>query len=58
MENVALAPVGDPEEINHVGLGGNHDWLCCKVENNRFEGAGGPASLIRICDVFMNWARR
>ena len=50
-------PMGDAAcgAINHVGLDGDQDWLQCKVENNRFDGAGGPSSLLRICDVFMDW---
>jgi hypothetical protein len=44
-------------QINHFGLEGDQDWLQCKVENNRFEGAGGPLSLLLICDAFMNWVK-
>ena len=50
MEDIAFGA------INHVGLDGNQDWLNCKIEGNCFKGAGGPLSLLRICDAFMNWA--
>ena len=42
-------------EINHAGLEGNQEWLHCKVEGNRFVGAGGPTSLLQVCEVFKSW---
>lgn len=54
-ENRQMREVGDSSNINHVGLEGSHDWLHCMVERNRFVGAGGPTSLVPICDVFRKW---
>ena len=34
----------------------NGGWLDCRVVNKSFIGAGGHGSLLRICDVFMDWA--
>jgi hypothetical protein len=42
-------------EINNNGMEGIHDWLRCNVDSDLFVGAGGPASLPAICDVFRNW---
>lgn len=55
LERAKMPPV-KTGEINHVGLEGDHTWLDCKVENKQFDGAGGPASLLRIIDVFREWA--
>jgi len=41
--------------VNHSGIDGKNEWMDCKTENNQFVGAGGPTSLIQICEVFMNW---
>src|SRR5579885_2459995 len=30
-------------------------WLNCRIENESFIGAGGPFSLLSICDVFREW---
>lgn len=54
-EGKQMEPVGDDSQINHIGIEGNHSWLDCKVEGNRFIGAGGPGSLRTICEVFQKW---
>lgn len=36
----------------------SHDWICCRVENNQFQGFGGPLSLERILEVFMAWSNQ
>jgi hypothetical protein len=45
-------------EINHSGISGNHDWIDCQVQDGRFLGAGGPFALLKICEVFQQWAER
>ena len=32
-----------------------HDWFCCRVEQGKFLGDGGPLNLGDIIDVFRNW---
>ena len=32
------------------------DWMVCRVQDNRFEGFGGPLSLRRILTTFLDWA--
>jgi hypothetical protein len=34
------------------------DWLMCRVQNNTFEGAGGPRQLAEIIETFLNWAEQ
>lgn len=48
--------VGHEAGINHAGLSEVQEWLYCKVENDRFIGAGGPRMLLRIVEVFRTWA--
>jgi hypothetical protein len=57
LEDAAMEPIGQLEDINHQGLEGNQDWMVCKVEGSRFVGAGGPLSLVPICEVFRTWVR-
>jgi hypothetical protein len=45
-------------ETNHIGIHGKQDWLNCKRESDRFVGAGGPTSLLQICDAFRLWVER
>jgi len=33
------------------------DWLCCKVQDNVFDGAGGPEKLEEMMEVFLDWAK-
>lgn len=33
------------------------EWMDCKVENDVFQGAGGPHMLGAIIEVFMRWVR-
>jgi hypothetical protein len=54
LQDVAMQEVV-VSEVNHSGLEGDQNWLHCKVEDSCFVGAGGPASLIEICEVFKNW---
>jgi hypothetical protein len=50
-----MQEVGQPSQVNHHGVRGDHDWLHCKIEEGFFIGAGGPLSLFRICDAFRDW---
>jgi len=56
MQGVTLPEVGGT--VDHSGPKGTQDWLNCKVEDDRFIGAGGPLSLFLICDVFRNWVEQ
>lgn len=38
-------------EINN----GDDDWLFCKVENGKFQGAGDPNKLKKIIEIFVEW---
>ena len=55
MQGVSMPEVRNPGEINHAGVRGRQDWLHCKVEGNCFVGAGGPFSLVSICETFKSW---
>ena len=33
------------------------DWIVCKVEKQRFQGAGGPSKLEEIIVTFLTWAK-
>ena len=33
------------------------DWLHCKIDGNKFIGAGGPFNLDEILRVFLDWAK-
>ncbi len=33
-----------------------HDWLQCRVENDLFQGRGGPKNLTEMLTTFRNWA--
>lgn len=56
LQNLSMEEIARGE-VNHAGVDGAQDWLQCKVENSRFVGAGGPLSLVQICDVFMRWVQ-
>lgn len=45
-------------EINHEGIRGKQEWLQCKLEGDRFVGAGGPTSLLLICETFKLWVEQ
>jgi hypothetical protein len=32
------------------------EWIFCKVDGNKFSGAGGPLKLEEIINIFLNWA--
>ena len=34
------------------------DWIDCRVEGDRFRGAGGPRNLLEILRVFREWVVR
>ena len=55
LQNTAMEEVGDASQINHAGLEGNHNWLHCRIQDNRYLGAGGSSSLLAICEVFRKW---
>ena len=58
LESKTMVEVGQLSHVNHQGTEGKKDWLNCKVENDVFIGAGGPFSLIQICDVFRAWVEK
>ncbi|SFS45688.1 immunity 53 family protein [Marininema halotolerans] len=33
-----------------------HDWVLCKVRENKFIGSGGPLNLDEVISVFRKWA--
>lgn len=33
-------------------------WLNCKVENNKFDGAGDPTKLEEIIKIFLEWVEK
>ena len=48
------------EEISE-GINKSHhpisdDWIHCRLDNNKFDGAGDPIKLERIISVFLDWA--
>ena len=45
----------DFEDINNIES--ESEWIVCKVENNKFIGAGGPHNLNEILSIFINWAK-
>ncbi|MCD6023228.1 MAG: hypothetical protein K0Q91_144 [Fibrobacteria bacterium] len=32
------------------------DWISCKVEDEKFQGTGGPGNLEEILSLFLEWA--
>jgi hypothetical protein len=43
------------EKINNTES--ESEWIVCKVENNKFIGAGGPQKLNRIINIFIDWVK-
>ena len=35
-----------------------HDWVVCRLAENKFEGNGGPQNLKEILDIFLAWTER
>jgi hypothetical protein len=35
----------------------SEDWMVCKVEEQRFKGAGGPNKLEELIATFIEWAK-
>ena len=58
LHSVMMKEVGQLSQVNHSGIEGHQDWLNCRVEAGFFVGAGGPFSLLSICDVFRNWVEK
>ena len=58
LQDATMNEVGTLQEINHWGMEGKHNWLYCKVENACFVGAGGPSSLLAICEMFRKWVEK
>lgn len=56
LEGRSMEEVGEEGQINHAGVSGAQDWIHCRVEDDCFIGAGGPTSLLLICDTFRKWA--
>ena len=34
------------------------DWVSCKVESAKFQGAGGASNLAEILGIFLDWAEQ
>ncbi len=34
------------------------DWVSCKVEGAKFQGAGGASNLVEILGIFLDWAEQ
>jgi hypothetical protein len=47
---------GKTMERVHVDYEHATDWLTCWVEDDTFQGTGGPLQLQRMIDVFRRWA--
>ena len=45
----------DFEKINNTES--ESEWIVCKVENNKFIGAGGPQKLNGIINIFIDWVK-
>ena len=45
----------DFDEINNTAS--ESEWIVCKVENNKFIGAGGPHKLDEILNIFIDWVK-
>ena len=43
------------KEINNTES--ESEWIVCKVENNKFIGAGGPHKLNEILNIFIDWVK-
>ena len=55
LQDKAFTPVvlgAIAEDLNQ-----DEDWIVCKVEKQRFHGAGGPAKLEEIIATFLRWAK-
>jgi hypothetical protein len=44
------------EKINNAES--ESKWIVCKVENNKFIGAGGPQQLTEVLNIFIDWVER
>jgi immunity protein 53 of polymorphic toxin system len=58
LQSLNMREVGKESHVNHKGIEGQHDWLHCTVKDGFFVGAGGPFSLLSICNVFRNWVEK
>jgi len=45
----------DFEKINNTES--ESKWIVCKVENNKFIGAGGPQQLNEVLNIFIDWVK-
>jgi Immunity protein 53 len=53
---------GRPFVERHYGLfdqaeTSGHEWIHCKVEDDKFIGNGGPAKLEEMISVFLEWTK-
>lgn len=48
LQNIPMSPVREERS--------RRDWLLCEVDNNQFRGQGDPQKLLRILELFQNWA--
>ena len=44
------------EKINNTES--ESKWIVCKVENNKFIGAGRPQQLTEVLNIFIDWVER
>ncbi len=49
-----FAPV--EKSVGAESLAGDHDWISCKVKDNKFIAHGGPQKLEEMVLVFLSWA--
>jgi len=50
LENKAFEPV----KIRRT----ENDWVDCRVEGNKFRGAGGPNNLTELLNIFRDWTTK
>jgi immunity protein 53 of polymorphic toxin system len=50
LENKLFTPINHQKD--------EQNWLQCSVVNNQFKGAGSALNLIKIVDIFRQWAEQ
>lgn len=59
LEGTALSGRPFPESRHGIGVQSEpegNDWIHCYVNDNKFEGRGGPQKLEEMIRVFLSWA--
>jgi hypothetical protein len=69
LENKSFKPImkNVPKELVNQALGlikipcaspiSENDWLMCYIKDQEFNGAGDPAKLEEILNIFLNWIK-